>query len=69
MTGWLLLAAAAAVGVLARFAWLALIPYKPCPLCNGRGMCSLCGFRGKRPKFGARMVRRAIGRPLERPGR
>ena len=61
---WLLLAAGVLAGLLVRFGWLALIPYKPCSLCNGRGMCSLCGFRGKRPKVGARMVRRAIGRPL-----
>ena len=64
MTGWLVFTALVLVAGLVRFAWLAVIPYKPCSLCNGRGMCSLCGFRGKRPKFGARMVRRAIGRPL-----
>jgi hypothetical protein len=64
MTGWLVFTAGVLLGLLVRFAWLALIPYKPCSLCNGRGMCSLCGFKGKRPKAGARMVRRAIGRPL-----
>lgn len=64
MSDALILAALVLVAAAVRFAWLALIPYKPCSLCNGRGMCSLCGFKGKRPKFGARMVRRAIGRPL-----
>ena len=55
MTGWLVFIALSLSLAVVRFAWLAVIPYKP---------CSLCGFRGKRPKFGARMVRRAIGRPL-----
>jgi hypothetical protein len=62
--GWLVFAGLLLSAAAVRCGWLALIPYKPCPLCNGRGMCSLCGFKGKRPKFGARMVRRAIGRPL-----
>ena len=46
-----------------RTAW---IPLKPCPRCGGKGLCGRCDFRGKVPKLGARMVRRAIGRPLEK---
>ena len=36
---------------------VALIPYKPCRVCAGRGYCAFCGYRGKVLKLGARIVR------------
>ena len=48
-------------------------PWAPCGMCKGRGRhalssprafgnCPFCGGRGKRLRFGARMVRRAVRR-------
>jgi hypothetical protein len=63
LAGWLLL--------------LALFPWGPCPRCKGRrgrgigststrwNHCRKCNRRGEVPRFGARTVRRAIGRPLD----
>jgi hypothetical protein len=64
---------AAAVWVVLLAGW----PMGPCPRCKGRrgrGMgstgkrwnyCRKCNRRGELPRFGARTVRRAIGRPLD----
>ena len=73
MTGLLVLA------VILALVWavdVALNPKAPCRRCEGHrgrhglsrpkayGDCGKCGGRGERVRFGAKAVRKAIGRPL-----
>ena len=66
-------------GILA-VVWLAtraFLPWGPCGRCAGRrgrgvgssakrwNRCRKCGGRGELPRFGARTVRRAIGRLID----
>lgn len=57
MSGWLVLTGiggAAAAGWAVR---VAVIPYRPCRTCRGRGLCVRCGFTGKKLRRGARWIR------------
>ena len=71
MTGWLVLAALAAIAVAAYFASLWLHPWVPCRACNGSGRardplftraygtCGGCGGCGRKPRPGVRVLQRA----------
>jgi len=75
MTALAITAAAVAVVWITR---LAVLPFGPCPACRGRkgrGLgssarafrkCGRCDGAGERIRPGARTIRRAIGRPLDK---
>lgn len=74
----IILAIAAGAAAVIWIARLAVLPFGPCPRCRGRKgrgagstgrafrKCGRCDGKGERIRPGARTVRRAIGRPVDK---